>query len=728
MRKKGDISLTMALALLCTALILCTAGMGGASEAPPAGGPFDGCAMYRTFNDIGAAWREGLITNRDLVLAKTKAFYEERSGVDPTCSTEALEDLKQEVLEDVYRLSHELHQSDKLHLRSLSVDLAEALDRKSVSSVQAQHGTPVDHPTTFERIARALDEGRIGLKESVFLRAELLFAPRMVPPQSKFSPRPGEKVAENYWPIFNRDVHRVKDLLNQDEKALLRSLDPNLDAIVRSWEGIVGALPNYPQLTQTYTAKGTNYCQIHYTTKAGFPDAVPNVAYVALVASTLNQAIKKETQHFHAAYPEGNGLLQVYCLGSIPNPYNVAMAGEWVDVSNVPGTASAKSGYMLIDSNLDTDVLKSTIYHEYFHGVQSAYNWQSDLWFKEGSASWAEGYFGSCWENYSDIYNKADSIFKSPNSPIFDISTLWRRYSTSALVFFFSDNYGGYKFVLAYLQNSVNQNDAVANMTAALHASSFGDAFIRFLLALYNKDISSIKAYMPDVVVESQFSLYGQTQPNEVSLLGAQYYKLDPPGAPMNQAPFIAWLAPSPSCSGSPVGALAWKGSQGPANMTTAPPNPVPTSYLPNAKQEAVYIATDVTYTNSSDNEKRDYTAYIITPYVHIENVTVTPNQPIPLGTPIDINVTYDLTGTLTGQPFGVQFQIEQICNKHPFIIGGPYSVSSGEKKDFPPYPFPAGGVGTYYLTVQMRTPLDSWGIDQSISTYPQFTLVVTAP
>jgi hypothetical protein len=209
MRKKGDISLTMALALLCTALILCTAGMGGASEAPPAGGPFDGCAMYRTFNDIGAAWREGLITNRDLVLAKTKAFYEERSGVDPTCSTEALEDLKQEVLEDVYRLSHELHQSDKLHLRSLSVDLAEALDRKSVSSVQAQHGTPVDHPTTFERIARALDEGRIGLKESVFLRAELLFAPRMVPPQSKFSPRPGEKVAENYWPIFNRDVHPI---------------------------------------------------------------------------------------------------------------------------------------------------------------------------------------------------------------------------------------------------------------------------------------------------------------------------------------------------------------------------------------------------------------------------------------------------------------------------------------------------------------------------------------
>ena len=116
----------------------------------------------------------------------------------------------------------------------------EALERAPVSSEQAQDRAPVAAPTTFERIAKALDEGRIGLKESVLLRAKLLFAPRMVPPQSEFAPRPGEKVAEKYWTGFIKDVHRVKDLLSQDEKALLRSLDPNLDAIVRSWEGVPG--------------------------------------------------------------------------------------------------------------------------------------------------------------------------------------------------------------------------------------------------------------------------------------------------------------------------------------------------------------------------------------------------------------------------------------------------------------------------------------------------------
>jgi hypothetical protein len=93
--------------------------------------------MYRTFNDINDAWREGSITNRDLVLAKAKAFYEESSGVDPTCSAEVLDDLKNEVLEDVYRLSHELLQSDKLYLVSLSEDFARALERAPVSSEQA---------------------------------------------------------------------------------------------------------------------------------------------------------------------------------------------------------------------------------------------------------------------------------------------------------------------------------------------------------------------------------------------------------------------------------------------------------------------------------------------------------------------------------------------------------------------------------------------------------------
>jgi hypothetical protein len=731
MRKRGNVSLIVVLAALCTALILCSAWMGGAKEVQPAGGAFDSCAMYRAFRDIGDAWREGRITNRDLVLAKVKAFYEENSGVDPTCSAESLEDLKQEVLEDVYRLSGELLESDKLHLRSLSVDLAEALDRKPVSSVQAQPGTSVAvGTTTFGRIAKALGQGRISLKESVLLRARLLYAPRTVLPKSEFAPRPGEKVAESSWLLLNQDVHRVKDLLNADEKALLRSLNPNLDAIVRSWERAPAALPNYPQLNQTYTAtKGTNYCQVHYTTNKGSADAVPNLAYVQQVASTLNAAIAAETKNFHAAYPEGGGLLQVYCLGSanLPNP---GVDASWVGVgpASVPGAPpNAFSGYIVVNTNLNSGTLTAVIYHEYFHGIQAAYNVYNDVWLIEGSATWAEAYYGqsaACWKDVADYYTGRSSIFNLPNDVPWDASRPVRSYSYSALVYFFSDKYGGYKFVLAYLENSINQDDAVANLAAVIPApDTFEEQYKLFLLALYNKDISSIKRYMPNVKLQTTYDSYGQTDNNSgVYLLGAEFYKLKPPAAPVNEAPFIAWLTSTGSV-GAPVGVLAWKGSQAPANTTTAPPNPPPTSYLPNAKQEAVYIATDVIYTNSSDVATRPYLATMITPYVKITNATMTPNSPVLSGTPVNINAKYNLLGTLPGQQFGVQVAV---YNGKSSATSSPYSLPSGNGQTFPP-PVPSftpSAAGTYDLTLQMSVPQDSWAIDQVTSTSPKLTLV----
>ena len=145
----------------------------------------------------------------------------------------------------------------------------------------------------------------------------------------------------------------------------------------------------------------------------------------------INHAVSDETKHFHAAYPEGNGLLQVYCLGSATIP---GLDGQWIDVSIVSG--NTMSGYMLMNSALAGATMKATAYHEYFHGVQSAYNANSDMWFLEGSAMWAEGYFGACWKDVGSYYTAKDSIFMSPNLSIFETSTTYRKYSTSALVFF----------------------------------------------------------------------------------------------------------------------------------------------------------------------------------------------------------------------------------------------------------------------------------------------------
>lgn len=701
MRKKGHVSLTTVPAVLCTALILCTALLGGASEVQAAG-----CATYRAFYDINEAWREGHITTRELVLAKAKALYEERSAVDPTCSGEVLNDLKHEVLEDVYRLSDELNQSDRFYLISLHVDLAEALDREAGGFEEAQHKASVGAQSAFNRIAKALDEGSIGLKESVLLRAKLLYAPQLVPRESEFAPGPGEATGEVCGTGFYKDVHRVKDLLNQDEKALLRSLSPDFDAIARSWEGANTALPNY-QLDQTTEGKN---CEVHYTLTG--TNAVPGPGYAVQVAKYIDKAITAETKNFRAAYAEGGGKLQVYCIDMGQDT-----DGQWKDASDVAGSGHRKSGYMLISSTLFSRwgtqqwiyKLTAVAFHEYFHGVQSAYNSASDHWFQEATAVWAECYYGGAWKVLSGYFDNPLSIFHVPNQNIW--LTTDRMYSTSALAFHFSDKYGGYKFIRAYLENSETQNDAILNLMGVLStqkgAPTFASEYKEFLVRLYGKKITSIAKYMLDVALEATQSNYGvPLTGGSVYLLGACFYKLQAPAsATLKQAPLIAILQTTSQPVGNPEGVLAAKNATKPAAVQNG------RSYLAKA-QEAVFIATDVTYTTPQDTSLRPYQYSVVIPYVKIDSVTA--DSPIQPGGTSYMNITYDLMGTVAGQTFQGTFKVVEKGADVNDAASGDYDLSIGTKMDFPLYFYAAlDAHGTYKFTFQFSVPVDSWGIPQ---------------
>jgi hypothetical protein len=721
MNKKGNASLTMLMAVLCMAIIFSTAGIGGASAAQSAGGLLDDCATYRTFQDVNEQWREGLIRNRDLVLAEAKAVFEENSGVDPTCSAQELDDLKQEALGDVYRLSDQLSQSDKVYLSSLSVDLTEALARgAAASSEQAQAGPPVAVPTTFDRVAKALAEGRIGLKDSVLLRAKLIYAPGLVPPESEFAPRPGENVGGGATTSFLMDVHRVKNLLDNNEKAFLRSLSPELDAIVRSWLGVAPAvLPSYPDLT--LKAQGKT-CTVNYTTTSTSPN-VTTAAYAIKVAAQIDTAVVKETKDFHAAYPEGGGKMQVYAVGAT-NATLGGNAGLFVPVSAVAGSSNQFSGYILMNVTNSASTQEAVSYHEYFHGVQAAYNGFSDPWFQEGSANWAAGYYGNdanCWAYVSYFYTIANSMFNNPNDVLWDV-TGNHQYSTSVLVFFYSGKYGGAKFVVAYFAASMGQNDAITNLTTALGGTSFGDSYIQFLLALYNKDIPSITKHvkMPDVKLQATETDYGVNPSDSVFLLGANFYKLSPPSdSRLQKAAFIATLMSTGS--GSPVGVLAEKGSTKLATVTDG------RAWLPNSEKEAVYIATDTTYT-SQDAAARTYQATVVTPWIQVDKIDAV--SPIQAGDTSNITVTYDLLGTVAGQPFGTTLKIIEKASNVNDHATGDYNVSVGMKQTFPLYFQTSSGsrTGPYNFTLQFAVPLDSWKIPQVTSPASQgkFLVVVT--
>jgi len=92
-------------------------------------------------------------------------------------------------------------------------------------------------PTTYDRVSRATDYGEITLKEAVLLKAKLLFAPSLIPAGSKFAPKPGEAlVQEDCLTGFYMDVHRVFTELNEEERRFLRSLSPDLEAMIRQRE------------------------------------------------------------------------------------------------------------------------------------------------------------------------------------------------------------------------------------------------------------------------------------------------------------------------------------------------------------------------------------------------------------------------------------------------------------------------------------------------------------
>ena len=97
--------------------------------------------------------------------------------------------------------------------------------------------TNMKQPTPYDRISRAFDSGEITLKEAVLLKAELLFAPSLIPVGSKFAPKPDETLAqEDCLTGFYKDVHRVFPELNEEERKFLGSLSPELEAIIQQRE------------------------------------------------------------------------------------------------------------------------------------------------------------------------------------------------------------------------------------------------------------------------------------------------------------------------------------------------------------------------------------------------------------------------------------------------------------------------------------------------------------
>ncbi|NLF39651.1 hypothetical protein GX586_09415, partial [bacterium] len=274
-------------------------------------------------------------------------------------------------------------------------------------------------PSASERVVRAVARGDLALKDAVMMQARLRFAPERIAADEEYAPRDGEvPVFDPCGTAFYKDVHRVYEELSEGERDELSGYSPDLQAIMAaraagSPPGVT-ALPNFPLEKQMTSVN----CIVHYSLTNDH--AVPNEGYATLVQIYTEMAIqgKMTRKHFRKAYTEGvsNGVGKLHVYIGI-----ISGNGEWVDVSQMSGDKMA--GYIKISSEIKANYpadkwqlkLKGVCHHEYFHGIQSAYNAWSTLWFLEATAVWAQYYYAKEDVSFPDYYNAAGSLFKQPN-------------------------------------------------------------------------------------------------------------------------------------------------------------------------------------------------------------------------------------------------------------------------------------------------------------------------
>jgi hypothetical protein len=105
------------------------------------------------------------------------------------------------------------------------------------AQVNERQKTEPAQSNAYDRVQRAADTGELTLKEAVLLKAELLFLPSLIPRDSKYAPHPGEsRMKEEGMTGFYKDVHRVFPELSDQERKFLRTLSPDLEAIISSRE------------------------------------------------------------------------------------------------------------------------------------------------------------------------------------------------------------------------------------------------------------------------------------------------------------------------------------------------------------------------------------------------------------------------------------------------------------------------------------------------------------
>ena len=281
-------------------------------------------------------------------------------------------------------------------------------------------------------------------------------------------------------PHINNLIRNNAQGLSEFEKSHLSEI--GLEAIGNS---IVIINPN---LDQSYD---TDHFRFFYTLEGS--NAVENLDYVINMGNIFEQVwpFYIDTMGFDQPPMGPDDLYEVNIENLPSNYFGYAVA---------QGSGSSCNGYIRMRNSYsssafnalsETDNIKVTAVHEFFHAIQFGYNCYSirlnsgDLWFMEATAVWSED---ELYNGINDLYRYMPSWFSNPDKSINDQSS--HMYGTFILFQYIDEHLGGPETIKACWENSKNlahptQDVSFEAVDAALepYNSSLEDAYIRMRIA-----------------------------------------------------------------------------------------------------------------------------------------------------------------------------------------------------------------------------------------------------
>jgi hypothetical protein len=234
---------------------------------------------------------------------------------------------------------------------------------------------------------------------------------------------------KNRLPKKYKSTHPIKNVTNIIEEVKkyigLKNNDRSIIKLAKKYFKY-----SIPNLEKKYISK-SGYFRINYSLSGNNKvflennnktDGVPS--YIIDIGEAFDYVKEKTCDKAGFRKPifeNGKKYFDVYVY-DLAGIYGMTFSSEFYKIKGL--STSVASSYICIDNNYSTlkgfdkkklDCMRVTVAHEFFHSVQYAYNVNSDIWWKEASATWNED---EVYNSIDDYMRYLSSYFKSPHESL----------------------------------------------------------------------------------------------------------------------------------------------------------------------------------------------------------------------------------------------------------------------------------------------------------------------